>query len=342
MVNINCITMAIQKIGGNLLENNLVRVADLAFQTDLLYLDIDNDRIGIRTDAPGNYALDVNGTARFQDSVTITGDLTVVGTTTTVDSQNLSVEDNILVINSNKSAATSAGIMINRGGANNPAVFYWDETNDVFKVGTTTSDGSSRTDLSGVTLARFQAADPVGDDDLLTKRYFDDNVSAAVLGSDISLGTTDDSGFSDGALLTLSEAPSVTDAIDDLNEVIDNIRAGTYVKSVNFNANNTSGSLGLSVTLTITTVGGGASLRYDINWGDGTVDTNLSSASPSHTYNENSGTPYTVTVTARSSTAGTVGSAGSFATSTRSNYITIYTSLPVPNFFIYSLSLIHI
>jgi hypothetical protein len=336
MVNINCITMAIQKIGGNLLENNLVRVADLAFQTDLLYLDIDGSRIGIRTDAPGNYALDVNGTARFQDSVTITGDLTVVGTTTTVDSQNLSVEDNILVINSNNSAATSAGIMINRGGANDPAVFYWDETNDVFKVGTTTADGSSRTDLSGVTLTRMQAADPVGDDDLLTKRYFDDNASAAVLGSDISLGTTEDSGFGDGALLTLGDAPSVTDAIDDLNEVIDNIRAGTYVKSVNFTANNTSGSLGLSVTLTITTVGGGASLRYDVNWGDGTVDTNLSSASPSHTYNENSGTPYTVTVTARSSTASTTGSAGSFATSTRSNYITIYTSLPVVNFFIYS------
>ena len=69
--------MAIQRIPGNMLESNLVRDgSDLAFQTNLLYLDVINNRIGIKT-TPGNYALDVNGTARFQDSVTITGDLTV-------------------------------------------------------------------------------------------------------------------------------------------------------------------------------------------------------------------------------------------------------------------------
>ena len=71
--------MAIQRIGGQMLESNLTRVSDLAFQTDLLYLDVDNSRVGIRTSAPGNFALDVNGTARFQNSVSITGDLTVTG-----------------------------------------------------------------------------------------------------------------------------------------------------------------------------------------------------------------------------------------------------------------------
>ena len=125
--------MAINRIGGELLESNLIRTSDIAFQTDLLFVDVSNGRIGIKTDSPGNYALDVNGTARFQDSVTITGDLTVAGTTTTIDSQNLSVEDNILVINSNNSADTDAGIMINRGGASNPAVLYWDETLDDFR-----------------------------------------------------------------------------------------------------------------------------------------------------------------------------------------------------------------
>ena len=98
--------MAINRIGGELLESNLIRTSDIAFQTDLLYVDVSNGRVGIKTDSPGNYALDVNGTARFQESVTVVGDLIVQGTTTTIDSQNLSVEDNILVINSNNSAAT--------------------------------------------------------------------------------------------------------------------------------------------------------------------------------------------------------------------------------------------
>ena len=263
--------MAIQRIPGNMLESNLVRDgSDLAFQTNLLYLDVINNRIGIKT-TPGNYALDVNGTARFQDSVTITGDLTVAGTTTTIDSQNLSVEDNILVINSNNSAATDAGIMINRGGSSNPAVMYWDETLDVFRFGTTTSDGSTTTDLSGVTLAKIQAADPIGDTDLTTKAYVDSVVSAVFSpadGTELLLGTPDDATFGDGAYTALVGSRSITDAVDDLNETMENIRNNTYVKSVDFTADVTTGSAGLEVTLTISTVGGGAT-RYTIDWGTG-------------------------------------------------------------------------
>ena len=54
---------------------------------------------------------------RVQGNQTITGDLTVQGTTTTIDSQNLVVEDNIISINENNSTATDAGIMIQRAGA---------------------------------------------------------------------------------------------------------------------------------------------------------------------------------------------------------------------------------
>ena len=45
--------MAIQRIGGKMLESNLSRSSNLAFQTDLLYIDVGNDRVGIRTNAPG-------------------------------------------------------------------------------------------------------------------------------------------------------------------------------------------------------------------------------------------------------------------------------------------------
>lgn len=56
--------MAIGRIGGPLLKSNLVRNGiDLAFETDLLYLDVINSRIGVNKVAP-TADLDVNGTIR--------------------------------------------------------------------------------------------------------------------------------------------------------------------------------------------------------------------------------------------------------------------------------------
>ena len=53
--------MAVGRITGPLLARNLVRDGvDLSFETDLLYLDVTNGRIGIKTNTP-DYTLDVNG-----------------------------------------------------------------------------------------------------------------------------------------------------------------------------------------------------------------------------------------------------------------------------------------
>src|SRR6056300_1333538 len=111
--------MAIQRIGGNMLESNLTRSANLAFQTDLIYLNVLNDRVGIRTDSPGNFALDVNGDTRIQGNQTITGNLEVQGTTTTINTTNTTVEDPLLLLNSSASSGNDSGIMINRTGSNN-------------------------------------------------------------------------------------------------------------------------------------------------------------------------------------------------------------------------------
>ena len=59
--------MAIGRISGPLLKQNLIRDGvNLAFETNLLYLDVVNSRIGINTAAP-QYQLDVVGTARTTD-----------------------------------------------------------------------------------------------------------------------------------------------------------------------------------------------------------------------------------------------------------------------------------
>jgi len=328
--------MAITKVSGETLESNLIRTQDLAFNTNLLYVDVTNGRIGVNTDSPGNFALDVNGNTR------ITGDLTVQGTTTTIDSQNLTVEDNIITLNDNASGATDAGIMINRTTQNN-AVFFWDETLDKFKVGTTPEDGSTRTDFTNVTLSNLQIADPVADADAATKLYVDDAIatvsSSGITGDNVELRLPEDSTFSDGAYLGLTSTTSVTQAIDDLNETMDNIREGTYVKSVTFTADTTSISLGESVTLTITTTPtADADIRYTIDWGDGTSTVATSDSTPTHQYNEASGSPMTVTVTAFDTTASVSGSAGSTASFTRSNYITVASPAPVVGYLIKSAS----
>lgn len=56
--------MAIGKISGPLLRDDLLRNGiDLAFETDLVYLDVNNRRVGIKTNSP-THDLTVNGTTR--------------------------------------------------------------------------------------------------------------------------------------------------------------------------------------------------------------------------------------------------------------------------------------
>lgn len=73
------------RISGPLLKANLIRDGvDLAFETDLLYLDVNNSRIGVRTNSPST-ELDVNGTIRTNDfqitNQASIADLTLTGST---------------------------------------------------------------------------------------------------------------------------------------------------------------------------------------------------------------------------------------------------------------------
>jgi hypothetical protein len=60
------------RIGGQVLTDNLLRAGvDLAFETDLLYLDVTNQRIGVKESTPV-YDLDVNGNINTNDLTVIT------------------------------------------------------------------------------------------------------------------------------------------------------------------------------------------------------------------------------------------------------------------------------
>ena len=82
--------MAVGRISGPLLKSNLLRQGvDLAFETDLLYLDVTNRRIGVKTNAPAE-TLDINGSARIQtldilDTSLPIGNITINGNNSTID-----------------------------------------------------------------------------------------------------------------------------------------------------------------------------------------------------------------------------------------------------------------
>jgi hypothetical protein len=85
--------MAIGRISGQLLKSNLLRAGEnLAFETDLLYLDVVNSRIGIRTATP-TVDLEVNGHTRSTnitvDNQLNVGDLHFTGNTITSDSSTI-------------------------------------------------------------------------------------------------------------------------------------------------------------------------------------------------------------------------------------------------------------
>ena len=152
-----------------------------------------------------------------------------------------------------------------------------------------------------------------------------DSVSSTA--NTLSLGTSVDLDFLDGAYQYLTSSTTVTEAIDALNEVLENVRNDTFVKAVSFVANTTSGNSPLPVTLNITPTGNAN--NYEISWGDGTSNTSTSSTSVSHTYNVPNGGFQSITVTAKN-TSGT--GEGSEAFFTRENYINIQTPSPIAAF----------
>ena len=90
--------MAVGRISGPLLKDNLLRNGvNLAFETNLLYLDVVNSRAGINTTSP-QYDLDVNGTTRSTNLYTTTqaqlGTFTISGSTISSSSNTINLTPN--------------------------------------------------------------------------------------------------------------------------------------------------------------------------------------------------------------------------------------------------------
>jgi hypothetical protein len=109
--------------------------------------------------ADGNTELVVNDTsATFSGNVIVSGDFTVNGTTTTIDSTTLTVEDPLIQLAKNNSGgaanAFDQGLFFNRGSLDNVS-FMWDESEDQFAFAVTS--GEDGTTAGNITIDSYAA-----------------------------------------------------------------------------------------------------------------------------------------------------------------------------------------
>ena len=182
---------------------------------------------------------------------------------------------------------------------------------------------------------------PTSDFLVANKKYVDDQIGGiSTVGNTTQIGAPTDgvfangsgSGNIEGAVTSIANTTTVADAIDSMNEVMFNIHQKTYVRDVVVTC--TSGNTGgapLTATLTLNVVGNANA--FDINWGDGSSDSNITDTTPSHTYTDNTNSPFDITVTAKNT--GAKGE-GNTASQTVSDLITLFTANPVADFDIMS------
>ena len=128
--------------------------------------------------------------------VTVGGNLTVSGTTTSVNSTNTTITDTLVVLQSGLTGANpnDIGHIYERGSDGNNGFFGWDQSVDRFVAGTTTADGSGTGDLT-IAAADLEAAQLIG-------------TSATISGA-VSFGSLTDSGESITVTKFVDEADGI-------------------------------------------------------------------------------------------------------------------------------------
>ena len=301
---------SISRIAGQMLQANLIRDGNsLAFantgnSTSTLYIDVANSRVGINSNV-ANVTLDVVGNIAG-GNLGITGLVSVTGNATA---------GNVL----------TGGLISATGNVTGGNVI----------VGDILLPATGNITVGNVKITNL--ATPTANADAATKLYVDSavgSVSGNVIGNAIPLGTPTDGSLAGNTVAYdgWTTATFVTDSVDDLNQVALNIAKGTFVGQANLVANVTSGPSPLSVAFTGTYVGTATNFLWD--FGDSTT---ASTQNPTKTYSNVSGGQFSVTFTAWNTNGTWAGNAangakGSVDSTTRTDYITLFTPLPIPSF----------
>jgi len=155
----------------------------------------------------GALSLNTTGETSVAGGLTVTGDLTVNGTTTTNNSVNLTVDDNLIELNSGISASSNdAGIIIERGSTGNNAAIIWDESADKFTMGTTTATAADKSAGISVSVGTLVA-------------NLEGTATAAEY-SDVAERFASDSAYAPGTVVALGGAQEITQVNEEASDEV--------------------------------------------------------------------------------------------------------------------------
>ena len=218
----------------------------------------------------------VNGTLGTDDitAATVTssghmivgGNLTVQGTTTTVDSTTVAIGDNIIELNKDATTGTiDAGILVNRGSDGDKS-FIWDETNDRWSIGAENlySTGSILSNVTGTvtgtvsSIANHDTGDLTEGSNLYYTNARADARIAAADTDDLSEGSTN-LYYTDARANSAFDTRLATKDSDNLAEGSTNL----YFTAARANAVIAGASVGDLSDVDITGVAGGNTIVWD-------------------------------------------------------------------------------
>lgn len=216
--------MAIGRISGSMLKSNLTRNGvDLAFETNILYLDVTNARVGIGTSTPST-ALEVNGTTTTTGLVaggltypTADGSNGQVLTTNgsgTLSFTSINSFPGITFVGDDSTGSTiNTAETLKFAGGNNITTTVIDDTLTItgskdININSITSDDSTAIQVNdGMNISGIlsmggnvisNVSDPVANQDAATKNYVDTQISSTTttfyVADDTSTVATIDSG----------------------------------------------------------------------------------------------------------------------------------------------------
>ena len=183
-------------------------------------------------------AVETTSNVTFND-VNVTGNLTVSGTTTSINTETLTVDDNIIVLNNNATGAPTqnAGIQVERGSSSNVEL-RWNETTDSWEI---TEDGTTYKNIavgqdvettSSVTFASVNAdvtGDLTGNADTATALETSRTIE---LQGDVT-GSASFDGTANAVITATIAANSVALGTDTTGDYVQGLVAGTGVTLAN-------------------------------------------------------------------------------------------------------------
>jgi hypothetical protein len=192
---------------------NLTAGADVAIPNNIGLLigaggeKIESDGTDLTVTSTGALNLTVTGLTTVSGALAVSGDLTVNGTTTTNNSVNLTVDDNIIELNSGISASSNdAGIIIERGSTGDNACIIWDESADKFTMGTTTATAGDKS--GGITVSVSTLVANL------------EGTATAAQYSDVAERFASDTAYTPGTVVALGGAQEITQVNEEASDEV--------------------------------------------------------------------------------------------------------------------------